>query len=94
VKKREYDRIAIDPIEMVIEEVQGSRSTYVNVSILIEEVSYKGVRFVSDIEFLIDETIHFHYPSINVLHLVSGRIVWKKELQTNKYQYGMHVLNG
>ncbi|NHN35425.1 PilZ domain-containing protein [Paenibacillus agricola] len=89
--RREHKRIDIDPMEMVFEEIEGSCGTYKQVSIFIEEVSLQGIRFTTNVEFLTDELIHFHLPSMDVRSLLTGRISWKMEKDTH-YQYGLKFL--
>ncbi|EXX89498.1 hypothetical protein BG53_15645 [Paenibacillus darwinianus] len=93
LENRKYQGTRTEPLEIVIEEMEGSEDKYENVRVVIEEVSFEGVRFTADVEFRKDEEIHFRLPSINVESLVAGRIVWKKELETKQYQYGLHILS-
>jgi hypothetical protein len=91
---RQYDRTQIDPLEMVFDEVEGSRGIYEKVTVFIEEVSLKGIRFTSSIDFMTDELLFFRLPSIGVLSLFSGKIRWKKELKAEFYLYGLEIIEG
>jgi hypothetical protein len=93
MESRIYDRMETQEIEIVIEEIQVSDGKYLNIAVIIEEVSYKGVRFSTKQEFIVDEIIHFHLPSIQVESLIAGRIVWKKKLDNGHFQYGLQIIN-
>jgi hypothetical protein len=93
LENRKYERVIIDPIEIVIELVEGSDWVFENVPMLIEEVSQMGVRFSVNLSFKIDELIRLSLPSIDVIGLIEGRISWKKELGPDQYQYGLLILN-
>jgi hypothetical protein len=92
--KRQYDRTQIDPLEMVFDEIEGSQGKYHNVTVFIEEVSLEGVKFTSSIDFLNDDMLLFHLPTIGILSLFSGKIAWKKKLGADMYQYGLHIMEG
>jgi hypothetical protein len=92
--KRQYDRTSIEPLEMVFDEIEGSRGKYEKATVFIDEVSFQGVRFTSSIDFLKDEMLYFRLPTIGVGSLFSGKISWKKELGSEIYQYGLHIIDG
>ena len=93
MEKRKFERIRLEEsIEVVIEEVRSNEISHKNMRIYIDEVSFEGIRFITDIDFKIEEIISFALPSVNHL-LFSGRIVWKEDLEAQRYHYGLQILN-
>ncbi|TVY08073.1 PilZ domain-containing protein [Paenibacillus cremeus] len=92
--KRMHERVSVDPIEMVFEEIQGEDASYEQIPVYIQEVSFDGIRFVSDIEFAVHETLRFRMPSLTPGSLLEGRVVWKKLQLDRSFQYGLQVIEG
>lgn len=90
---RKYPREVIDPVEMVFEEVQAETETYKHLSVHIEEVSYEGIRFQCEIEFSVQDNLFFRMPSLEIGSLIEGKVIWKKKLADQRYQYGLFITN-
>jgi hypothetical protein len=93
VNRRKFERTAVDPIEIVIEEIEAGMETYANVAVVIEEVSLMGIKFKADVKFEINDIVSFKLPSLDVLSLVNGRIAWKEALQ-DSFRYGLEIFAG
>ncbi|MCY9666531.1 PilZ domain-containing protein [Paenibacillus alginolyticus] len=89
--KRQHERTSIEPLEMVFDEIEGNHAKHENVTVFIENVSSEGMLFTSNVDFTTNESIHFHLPTIGIFTLFSGKIVWKKEMGVDLYQYGLYI---
>ncbi|MFC0213597.1 hypothetical protein ACFFK0_14225 [Paenibacillus chartarius] len=92
MERRQYGRTEVDPIEMVIEEIEGFNGLYRDVAVFIEEVSLMGLRFHSAIEFDINEVITFKLPSLDIMSLITGRIAWRRLVKDSGFQYGLEII--
>jgi hypothetical protein len=88
--KRMFERESIEPMEIVFEEVQVEDVIYKDVSVYIEDISFEGIRITCNIEFNINTQLHFRMPSLVEDTFIEGHIVWKKALQNEMFQYGLH----
>jgi hypothetical protein len=88
--RRKYERTEVDPIEIVIEEIEAGKGTYTNVAVFIEEVSLMGIKFKAAVEFEVNEIVSFRLPSLEMMSLVNGRIVWRHAAEGG-YVYGLEV---
>jgi hypothetical protein len=93
VDKRQHERTSLESLEMVFDEIEGIHAKHENVTVFIDNVSENGIRFTSNVDFAVNEWLHFHLPTIGVLSLFSGKIAWKKEMGAELYQYGLYICN-
>lgn len=91
--KRKNPRTNLEPLEIVIEEIDCKEGQFKNVQLFINNVSFEGMRFISNIEFSTDEIIRCHLPSLNIMTMIIGRIAWRKEAGINRFEYGLQILN-
>ena len=91
--RRLFERTKVPPMELVVEQFSGERGSYHKVGIVIEDVSEEGIRFVADIPFEVNELITFELPNFASESILQGRIVWKVELETGSYRFGLQIMN-
>lgn len=90
MERRKYERTNIEPLEITMEVVESPQGIYENVHLLIHEVGKTGIKFSTSVEFMVNEMIHFHLPSLDLSPYISGRIAWKQEEKT-EFVYGFDV---
>lgn len=93
-EKREFFRIDIPkPIQakMIISQISGVPILLGDTCVVIENIGIGGLRFSTKLQLpvlknlkITIETNAFHQPL-----RVEGQILWKEELDTNRYQYGL-----
>jgi hypothetical protein len=90
--RRLYERTEIEPLELVFEQIDHGQGMYENVLVRFEEVSSYGIRFTTNVEFILNGRVDFRLPSLHAESLFSGRIAWVEKQESDQYRYGLEVI--
>lgn len=84
--RRKDPRIHVDePLEMLLLEPDRK-----NITIAIDEISFSGLRFKSEVELPLEQEMIFIIPGLDPGQIMKGSIVWQKKLEAG-YFYGFEI---
>lgn len=95
--QRKYYRIHLThPLsaDMTIARYKGKDISLGNSEVLLEDIGLGGVRFISNIELAVipDIILRFETEILGEVVAFLGRIVWKKDIDDEVYEYGLEFI--
>lgn len=97
INRRKYFRVSLDvPLvaDMTIEQIAGTKVNIGNSEVMVKNISAGGLCFYSNLKLPVSKKIIllFNTEITHIVLNIKGKIVWKEEMESNYYEYGVEFL--